>query len=217
MAGEAMLGAQVAASIVTLAKAVNDFMKDRVSRGERAERLKAMNQEVKNLRDKIPLIISENEKLLGYEELHKETREFLNTVDNIGTFIRNAYNDKSRTLAHIEDLHDIIIKAAHPVSNSVVNILEQSYPFLKEDKNVIRHLYPIHDMLDRMHSLIELAWINKSTELDREVERYCAEIVEHLTDLVRYLENRIKKLSEKMKEELNAFENQLRVGGIEEE
>jgi len=209
---EVLVGAQVAASIISLAKDVNDFSEGRVRRREREERLRAMNQEVKNLKDKIPEMIEENEKLLGYKELHKDAQEFLNVVDNLGKFIRNAYKDKSRALAHIEDLHDAIIRAAHPLRDSVIYIAEQTYPFLNEDKNVTNHLSPISDTLIKMHSLVELAWINKSTELDKngEVEGYWAEIVENLTDLMRYLDKRIMKLSEKIKEESKAFENRLK-------
>jgi cell division septum initiation protein DivIVA len=209
---EVLVGAQVAASIISLAKDVNDFSEGRVRKREREERLRAMNQQVNNLKDKIPKMIEENERLLGYKELHKDAQEFLNVVDNLGKFIRNAYNDKYRVLDHIEDLHDSIIREAHPLRNSVIRIAEQTYPFLNKDKNVTIHLSPISQTLTKMHSLVESAWINKSHELDKngEVERYWAEIVENLTDIMRYLDKAIMELSTKIKEESKAFENRLK-------
>lgn len=207
-----MLGAQVAASIITITKGVNDFMDGRVRWRKRAERLRVMNQEIDNLKAKIPEMIEENEKLLGYKELHKDAQEFLNVANNLGKFIRNAYKDKSRVLDHIEDLHDSIIREAHPLRASVICIAEQIYPFLNKDKNVTIHLSPISQTLIKMHSLVESAWTNKSHELDKngEVERYWAEIVENLTDLMRYLDKAIMELSTKIKEESKAFENRLK-------
>lgn len=212
MAGEVMLGAQVAASIISIARAVNDLKEGKVGVWGRKKQYIAMSQEVANLKAKIPEMIEENEKLLGYKELHKDAQEFLNVANNLGKFIRNAYTDNSRVLDHIEDLHDSIIREAHPLRNSVIYIAEQIYPFLNKDKNVTIYLSPISQTLTKMHSLVESAWINKSHELDKngEVERYWAEIVENLTDLMRYLDKAIMELSTKIKEESKAFENRLK-------
>lgn len=209
---EVLVGVQVAASIITITRGINDFMEGRVKRGERAERLRVMNQEVKNLRDKIPDMIEANEKLLGYKELHNDAQEFLNVANGLGKFIRTAYKDKPRAIDHIEDLHNAIIREVNSVSKAVIRIAEQTYPFLNEDNDVTGHLSSIHDTLNRMRSLVESAWRNKSTELDKngEVEGYWAEIVERLTDLMRCLDDRIKELSKKINEESKAFENRLK-------
>jgi len=209
---EVLVGVQVAASIMSITRCVNDFMEGRVKRGERAERLRVMNKEVKNLRDKIPEMIEANEKLLGYKELHKDAQEFLNVANGLGKFIRTAYKDKSRAIDHIEDLHDAIIREVNSVSKAVIRIAEQTYPFLNEDNDVTDLLSSIHDTLISMRSLVESAWRNKTTELDKngEVEGYWAEIVELLTDLMRCLDDRIKELSKKINEESKAFENRLK-------
>jgi len=212
-----LAGTSAAASIVTITKVVNDFMEGRVSWREKAEKIKTLNQEVNSLKDNIPMMFRDNENLLGYKDLHKEAQEFLIVVGKLDPLIRNAYEDKSRALAHIEDLHKYTMRVAYPVMDSVMYTVEQKYTFLKEDGAVTRRLYPIHDMFDDMHSRIEMAWENKTTELDKKVKGYLEDLFRNLATLMRYLDDRIKELSEKMKEESKAFENLLRTDEVKEE
>lgn len=204
-------GVQVASSIITITNAISDFLEGRVSANEREGRLRAMKQEVDTLRYNIPLMFRENEKLAGYTNLRNDAQELFIVGGKLDTLIRNAHEDKSRALLHIEDLHVCMMREAHPVMDSVMYIVEQEYPFLKDDGVVTRRLYSIRDMFDDMHSRIKLAWINKTTELDKnmEVKEYLYGILGNLASLMRYLDNRIKELSEKMKEESEAFENLL--------
>jgi predicted house-cleaning noncanonical NTP pyrophosphatase (MazG superfamily) len=213
---EALVGVQVAASIITLSKGISDFMDGRVKWGEKAERLRVMNQEVKNLRDKIPEMIEANEKLLGYKELHKEAQEFLIVVDKLETYIRYVYEDRSRVLAHIEKLLECITRDVESLLDSVIYTTEK-YSFLKEDGKVTDRIDSIRDMLKSMHLLVESAWRNKSTDLDINVKTDFNEIFKNLASLMRHLDTRIKEISDKINAESGAFKNRLKESRRKEE
>lgn len=211
MEGIILAGASAAASVITLTKGINDFIEGQVRRVDREERLRVLKQEIDNLRDKIPKMSIDNEKLLGYKDLHKDAQEFLILAGKLETYIRNAYEDEHRVLAHIEDLHKCIMRDVIPVRDSVIHIVEERYPFLTKDNKVTRHLYLISNMLDDMHFRVESAWTNRTTELDnnKEVKGDLYEIFRNLASLMRYLDNCIKELSEKVNNESKAFENRL--------
>ena len=219
MAEIILAGTSAAASLITINRAVNDLMEGRQVRGkEGAERLRVMNQEVKNLGDKIPEMIEANGKLLGYKELHNKAQEFLIVVDKLETYIRYVYEDRSRVLAHIEKLNECIMRDVKPLLDPVI-YTEQKYPFLKEDGEVTRRIDSIRDMLNRMHSLgrIESAW-SKSTGLDIiSVKSDFNEISAKLASIMRHLDTRIKEISDKINIESEAFKNRLKESRRKEE
>jgi len=206
-----LAGTSAAASIMTITDAINGFREGRVRRGERERHFEILKQEIDNLRGKIPEMFRDTGELLGYKDLHKHTQEFLILAGRLETHIHNAYEDKARALAHIEDLYKCIMAEVFPVKRTVVDIVRQRYPFLKKDNRVTRHLYPISDMLDDMHHRVESAWTNRTTKLDdnKEVKGDFYGIFGNLASLMRYLDDQIKVLSENMNKELNAFETQL--------
>lgn len=214
MEGVILAGASAAASIISLGKDVSDFReRKRVGRREREERLSAINQKVKNLRDKIPQMIEENGKLLGYKELHKDAQELLNVATDIEKFILNADYDKSKASRFIEDSYSAIKREAEPIDDSLTRIARQTYPFLNEDKDVDKYLSSIHDTLITVGSLVDSGYEPDKKE---EIKKHWTEIVSNSRGLMRCLDERILKLSTKINEESKAFEIGLRTGGVNE-
>lgn len=206
-----LAGTSAAASIITITDGINGFIKGRVRWREREGQFEILKQEVDNLRGKIPEMFRDTEELLGYKDLHKHTQEFLILAGRLETYIHNAYEDKPRALAHIEDLYKCIMADVLPVKHTVVDIVRRKHPFLKEDNRVTCYLYPISNMLGDMHHRVESAWTNRTTKLDdnKEVKGDFYGIFGNLASLMRYLDDQIKVLSENMNKELNAFETQL--------
>ena len=88
-----------------------------------------MKENVDNLGRKIILMVRDNQRLMGYKELHERIHVLLNYFDSLQRYIQNIYEDEGipdKVTQHIRDASGTLSTKINPERDGIKHIIEKN-------------------------------------------------------------------------------------------